>query len=164
MTLIYFQLVIRGYNENERLKSSATSTVAHLPKIQVLEKTLKIAIVTDDHRTISAHFGRAQFYEIFTLEAGRIISRETIARSFPQALTVGAGHAPEGEQPHHDHHAMLAPIADCEALLSRGMGRGAHLSLQENDIQPIITEILEIQAAVEAYLAGTLVDHPELLH
>jgi hypothetical protein len=44
------------------------------------------------------------------------------------------------------------------------MGRGAHLSLQEHDIQPIITDIQEIQAAVDAYLAGTLSDHPERLH
>jgi predicted Fe-Mo cluster-binding NifX family protein len=126
---------------------------------------MKIALVTDDHQTISAHFGRAQFYEIFTLEAGQVTNRETIARSFPQMLTVGAGHEPEGEHPHqHDHNAMITPIADCQALLTRGMGRGAHLSLQEHDIQPIITDIHEIQAAVEAYLAGTIVDHPERLH
>jgi len=126
---------------------------------------LKIAIVTDDHQTISAHFGRAQYYEIFTIEAGKVTNREAVARSFPQILTVGAKHEPEGEDPHrHDHNAMLTPIADCQALVTRGMGRGAHLSLQEHDIQPVITDIQEIQAAVEAYLAGTLVDHPERLH
>jgi predicted Fe-Mo cluster-binding NifX family protein len=126
---------------------------------------MKIALVTDDHQTISAHFGRAQFYEIFTLEAGKVTNRETIARSFPQMLAIGAGHEPEGEHSHqHDHNAMITPIADCQALLTRGMGRGAHLSLQEHDIQPIITDIHEIQAAVEAYLAGTIVDHPERLH
>jgi predicted Fe-Mo cluster-binding NifX family protein len=126
---------------------------------------MKIAIVTDDHQTISAHFGRAQFYEVFTLEAGKITRRETIARTFPQLLAVEAGSQPETGHAHqHDHSAMLTPIADCEALLARGMGRGAHLSLQEHDIQPIITDLQEIQAAVEAYLAGTLIDHPELLH
>jgi predicted Fe-Mo cluster-binding NifX family protein len=126
---------------------------------------LKIALVTDDHQTISAHFGRAQFYEIFTIEAGKVIQREAISRTFPQLLTVGAEHAPEGEHHHqHDHNAMLTPIADCQALLTRGMGTGAHLSLQEHDIQPIITDIREIQAAVDAYIAGTLVDHPERLH
>ena len=126
---------------------------------------MKIAVVTDDHQTISAHFGRAQYYEIFTIEAGKVTNRETIVRSFPQALAVDAGHEAEGEHHHqHDHNAMITPIADCQALLTRGMGRGAHLSLQEHDIQPIITDILEIQAAVDAYLAGTLNDHPERLH
>ena len=126
---------------------------------------MKIAVVTDDHQTISAHFGRAQYYEIFTIEAGKVTNRETIARSFPQAPAVGAGHEPEGEHHHqHDHNAMITPIADCQALLAGGMGRGAHLSLQEHDIQPIITDILEIQAAMEAYLGGTLVNHSERLH
>jgi hypothetical protein len=44
------------------------------------------------------------------------------------------------------------------------MGTGAQLSLKEHGIQPIITDIREIPAAVDAYLAGTLVDHPERLH
>lgn len=126
---------------------------------------MKIAIVTDDHQAISAHFGRAQFYEVFTIEAGKVIARETIARSFPQAVAIGAENNPDGTHPHsHDHNAMLAPIADCEALLSRGMGTGAHLSLQENDIQPILTDIPDILSAVDAYIAGTLVNHPERLH
>ena len=41
---------------------------------------------------------------------------------------------------------------------------GAHISLKEYGIQPIITDIREIQAAVDAYLARTMVDHPEKLH
>ena len=43
---------------------------------------MKIAIVTDDHQTISAHFGRAQFYEILTIDAGKVTVREIISRSF----------------------------------------------------------------------------------
>ena len=126
---------------------------------------MKIAIVTDDHQTISAHFGRAQFYEILTIDAGKVTARETISRSFPQIASVGTQSEPEGEHHHHhDHNAMLVPIADCEALITRGMGMGAHISLKEHGIQPIITDIREIQAAVDAYLAGTMVDHPEKLH
>jgi predicted Fe-Mo cluster-binding NifX family protein len=126
---------------------------------------VKIAIVSDDHQTISAHFGRAQFYEIFTIEAGKVTNRDSIARSFPQVLTVGTPHAPDGEHHHqHDHNVMITPIADCQALLTRGMGKGAHLSLQEHDIQPIITDIQNIQSALEAYLDGSLINHPEHLH
>jgi predicted Fe-Mo cluster-binding NifX family protein len=132
---------------------------------KITEKTLKIAIVTDDHQTISAHFGRAQFCEIFTIDAGKVTNRETVARSFPQVVNIGAAPEPEGEHHHnHDHNAMITPITDCHALITRGMGTGAHLSLQEHDIQPIITDIRDIQSALDAFLAGTLVDHPEKLH
>ena len=126
---------------------------------------MKIAFVSDDHKTISAHFGRAVFYEVFTIESGQVLARETLTKSNPQLVIPGQAAAPEGEHQHqHDHNAMLAPIEECQVLLTRGMGRGAHISLQEHDIQPIITDILEIQTALEAYLAGTLVDHPERLH
>ena len=127
---------------------------------------MKIAIVPDDHQTISAHFGRAQFYEVFTIEAGKVIARETISRSLPLLATLGSELAASGEhhQHAHDHNAMITPIADCQALLTRGMGWGAHNSLKEHGIQPIITEIREIEAAVDAYLAGNIVDHPEKLH
>lgn len=126
---------------------------------------MKIALITDDHQTISAHFGRAQFYEVFTIEAGKVAARETLVKSNPQIVNIGGGHEPEGEHPHnHDHNAMITPISDCQVLLAGGMGMGAHLSLKEHGIQPIITDIREIQAAVDAYLMGTLIDHPERLH
>ena len=126
---------------------------------------MKIAIVSDDHQTISAHFGRAQFYEVFTIDAGKVTARKTLVRSNPQVIAVGERHEAEGEHHHnHDHNAMITPISDCQVLLAGGMGMGAHLSLKEHGIQPIITDIREIQAAVDAYLAGTLVDHTERLH
>jgi predicted Fe-Mo cluster-binding NifX family protein len=126
---------------------------------------MKIAIVTDDHQSISAHFGRALFYEVFTIEADKVTARETLTRSNSQVVTIGGGHEPEtGHHHQHDHNAMIAPIADCSVLVTRGMGMGAHVSLKEHGIQPIITDIHEIQDAVDAYIAGMLVDHPERLH
>jgi len=126
---------------------------------------MKIAIVSDDHQTISAHYGRAQFYEIFTIEAGKVTSRETVARANTQIAAIEADpKKDDGHHHHHDHNAMIVPIADCKALLARGMGTGAHVSLKEHGIEPVITDIREIQAAVDAYLAGSIVDHPERLH
>lgn len=126
---------------------------------------MKIAFVSDDHKTISAHFGRATYYEVFTLEIGKVTSHETLPKSNPLLIKPGEQIEPMGEHPHqHDHNAMIAPIADCEALLTRGMGRAAHSSLQEHDIQPIITDIVDIEAAVAAYLSGVIDNHPERLH
>jgi predicted Fe-Mo cluster-binding NifX family protein len=126
---------------------------------------IKIAIVSDDHETISAHFGRALFYEIFTVEAGKVIERKTHSRSPDQLAGMHGQHNQTGDGHHqHDHNAMIAPISDCQVLVAGGMGMGAHISLKEHGIQPVITEIGEIQAAVKAFLAGTLLDHPERLH
>ena len=131
---------------------------------------MKIAFVTDDHQTISAHFGRAQFYEVFTIEDGKVILRESFAKNNQHKVVAldaqSEPHGGHGKHHHHqhDHNAMIAPISDCEALLTRGMGMGAHNSLKERGIQPVITDIREIESAVKAYIAGTIIDHPEKLH
>jgi predicted Fe-Mo cluster-binding NifX family protein len=59
---------------------------------------------------------------------------------------------------------MAAAIADCQVLLARGMGAGAYESMRQSGIRPIITDIASIDEAVQAYLAGRLVDHTEWLH
>ena len=39
-------------------------------------KTLSIAIATDDGITISQHFGRAMYYEVLSIENGKVVKRE----------------------------------------------------------------------------------------
>jgi predicted Fe-Mo cluster-binding NifX family protein len=136
---------------------------------------MRIAAVTDDGKTISPHFGRATKYAVYTVENGRIIAQE---------LRDKVGHRQfqaEGLEGHHQHHddprgrgfgnhseskhqRMFAPIADCEVLLARGMGQGAYLGLQQKGIRPIITDIPEIDLAIQAVLNGSIEDHTECLH
>ena len=123
---------------------------------------MKIAVVTDDHRTISAHFGRALYYEVFTITDGKITQREALPKP---------AHNQFANEPHdepgytHGRHArMLEPIRDCQVLLTRGMGQGAFDNLKQAGIQPILTDIQEIEPAVKAYIDGQLQDHPERLH
>jgi predicted Fe-Mo cluster-binding NifX family protein len=132
-------------------------------------KAIKVAAITDDGETISQHFGRAQFYLVATIENGQIVKRE---------LRNKLGHAHFANQPHpeeqsgqphgmdsvsHNKHLQMAEaIADCEALLCRGMG--AYESMKTLDIRPVVTEIAVINEAVEAYIEGSIVDQIERLH
>ncbi len=133
---------------------------------------MKIAAVTDDGKTISQHFGRAAYYVVFTVEDGRVVSQELRAK--PGHGQLGGGHASHhqedsrghgfGPEAHGLHTRMAQPIADCQVLLAGGMGRGAWESLNQLGIQVIMTDIGDIQQAVQAYLAGTLKDLTQLLH
>ena len=38
---------------------------------------MKIALITDDGKTISQHFGRAPYYLVVTIDEGKVIDRET---------------------------------------------------------------------------------------
>ena len=132
---------------------------------------MKIAVITDDGKTISQHFGRAPYYLVATVENGQIVKRE---------LRNKLGHAQFANQPHeteqpnqphgmdatsHNKHLQMAEaIADCEALLCRGMGRGAYESMQVRGIRPLVTDIVAIDEAVMAYVEGNIVDQVERLH
>jgi len=132
---------------------------------------MKIAVITDDGKTISQHFGRAPYYLVATVEDGKIVGRETREK---------LGHTQFANQPHpeeipgqlhgmdtasHNKHLQMAEaISDCEALLCRGMGMGAYESMKARNIRPVVTDIADIDEAVIAYVNGQLLDHVERLH
>ena len=135
---------------------------------------MKIAAVSEDGVTISQHFGRAPFYVVVTVEDEKIVARERREK---------LGHAHFSGEPHDEaahgadprghgfdpaaqnrHASMAAAIADCDVLLARGMGAGAYYSMEQAGIRPIVTEIVNIDQAVQAVVTERIEDHKEKLH
>lgn len=136
---------------------------------------MKIAVVTDDQATISRHFGRAQYYLVFTVEDGQVVQQELRSKlghdQFQHEEHQEHEHDHDHEHGHgygqhsqDKHSRMMANIGDCQVLLAGGMGLGARASLEAIGVKPILTNVREIDAAVQAYLAGELEDQPKLLH
>jgi predicted Fe-Mo cluster-binding NifX family protein len=133
---------------------------------------MKIAIITDDGRTISQHFGRANYYAVLTIETGQITQREMRDKlSHKHFANESHEHTSEPNQPHgfdaasqSRHGQMSQTIADCEALICGGMGTGAYESMKECGIRPVVTDIKMIDEAALAYTSGEIVDHIEKLH
>jgi hypothetical protein len=44
------------------------------------------------------------------------------------------------------------------------MGMGAYESMRRLDIKPLVTDLQDIDAAVQSFINGDLIDHTELLH
>ncbi|MFN2199100.1 MAG: NifB/NifX family molybdenum-iron cluster-binding protein [Anaerolineales bacterium] len=132
---------------------------------------MNIAFVVDKDLKISKHFGRAPYYLIVTVEEGQIISREKREK---------LGHRQFSHLPHEHAHAndphglsaasqskhtqMIANIQDCEVVICGGMGTGAYMNMVSAGIQPIITDMDEVDPAVQAYLEGRLANRTEYLH
>jgi predicted Fe-Mo cluster-binding NifX family protein len=129
---------------------------------------MKVACVTDDGRTISQHFGRATQYAVLTVEDGKIVGRELRAKMGHQHFAsqdhAAGQHSGTDAASHNKHVSMAEVIRDCEALLCRGMGYGAYASMQQLGIRPMVTDVADIEEAVQAYIEGRLQDHPEKLH
>ena len=134
---------------------------------------MKIAVITEDGKTISQHFGRAPYYLIFTIEDGAIVTKELRDKvGHRQFAQEDHEHASENDPRGHGfgahsdakHARMIEAIQDCEAIVVRGMGRGAYLAMEEAHIRPFVTELEDAEEAVKAYIGGTLADHNERLH
>ena len=132
-------------------------------------KNIRIAVVTDDGKTISSHFGRARFYEVATVENGAVVKKERREKTGHHTFSRGEDHShPEGhgldDLSQKKHTSMISNILDCQLLLARGMGMGAFQSLTGSHIEPVLTDILNIDEAVQSVLNGTIINRKERLH
>lgn len=131
---------------------------------------MKIAIVTDDRRTVSMHFGRAAQYVVVTVEDGAVVARELRPKHSPHGLATEAHEerqrGPHGAGPASDarHNQMATGIADCSAVICGGMGQGAYNRMAANGIRPIVTDLRDADEAATECAAGRIVDHVERLH
>ena len=108
---------------------------------------MKIAVPTDDGKTISQHFGRARSFAIFEVENGEIVSKELIDSNTPHS---------RGEHGHQAGGWFMSALSGCEAVIATGMGRRAIAHFEEVGIKPVFTDVTDAEEAVKAYSAGTL--------
>jgi predicted Fe-Mo cluster-binding NifX family protein len=115
----------------------------------------KIAFPTDDGVTISRHLGECEFYLIATLddEGSTSFDRREKPRREPPQKAQGAER--EG---HHARlgPALIAPIRDCQVLISGGMGQPAYDHAVAQGLEVFLPAEHHINDALEAYRAGTL--------
>jgi predicted Fe-Mo cluster-binding NifX family protein len=131
---------------------------------------MKIAVITDDGKKISKHFGRASQYLVVSIEEGRVISHE-LRPKLGHAHFSSESHQESPDLPHgfspqaqNRHFRMAETIADCQVLIAGGMGNGAYQNMIERNIKPMITDLDDIDNAIQAYLDGTLENRLDRLH
>ena len=118
----------------------------------------KIAVATEDGVHVSAHFGRAPYFEVLTIDGGKIVARERREKAHHQA---GHDHAHGG---HATHASMVAAARDCTVVIAGGMGKPAYASIQAANLTPILTDIREIESVALTYATGKLVNRIERAH
>ncbi len=123
---------------------------------------MKIAVASDDGKTISSHFGRARGFVILEIENGEIKSRSYIPNTF-----TGHARGMHEREPHHrhdSHAAIIENLRDCKVVISHGMGRRLYEDLTSAGIEVYVTDETDVDKAIELYLKGELKNISELLH
>ena len=115
---------------------------------------MKIAIASDDKKTISHHFGKALGFVVFEIENNKVIKQE-------YKENIGKNN---GECGSCNHSTMINNIKDCEVVISYGMGQKIYDDLTKNKIKPIVTEEQNVKIALEQFLKNDLKNITEKLH
>jgi predicted Fe-Mo cluster-binding NifX family protein len=118
---------------------------------------MKIAIASDDERTISSHFGQTRGFVVFEVEGKGVKNREYRPNTF-------TGHARGLEGAGHEidrHGPILSALSDCKIVIAHGMGRRIYDDLKNAGIEVFVTDETDVQRAIDSYLQGELIDNPE---
>ena len=101
-----------------------------------------IIAATYDNGVIFQHFGRTEFFKLYQVEEGKVISSRVISSN-------GSGHG-----------ALAGVLADngVDVLICGGIGGGAQSALAQAGIEICAGAQGDADAAVKSYLAGELVN------
>jgi predicted Fe-Mo cluster-binding NifX family protein len=132
---------------------------------------MKIAVISDDGITLSQHFGRASLYVVATVEKGKVMTKETrnkmghqhFAASSHEEHAHGPGHGFDADS-QSKHDQMAQNIDDCQVIIVGGMGWGAYESMKSRGLEPVITDVSNIDEALKLYIEGKLPNLMEKLH
>lgn len=115
---------------------------------------MKIAIASDNKKTISHHFGRALGFAIFELDNGKVINQEYRENRGKN----------RGECGTCDHAMMINNIKDCQVVISYGMGQRIYQDLMNSNISAVVTEEKNVKDALEKFMQDNLKNRLDKLH
>jgi predicted Fe-Mo cluster-binding NifX family protein len=122
---------------------------------------MRIAVASDDGRTICGHLGRCASFVVFETEDGKITSKELRNNNFTSHATGKCDHNDKPGEGAHSHGDVIGALGDCQVVISQGMGRRIAEDLEKANIKPIITTELDAEEAIRDYLDGKLAHFPE---
>ncbi len=125
---------------------------------------MKIAVASDDGKTITGHVGKCEMFIVFDISDKKITNIDKRENS----LTM---HKKDGHQ-HHEHHAhqhdgvgrhtgIINGLKDCEYLFCCSGGPGLIDDLKTNGIKTILTDEMEAETAVKLFLEDKLKNDPD---
>jgi hypothetical protein len=118
----------------------------------------KVAVATDDGRTVSQDLERAKFFVVLTFERSRPAGREL--RLKPR-LVLQAGD--RGGKANEDNFAreILECVRDCHAVVAGWTSHSVHTSLVASGKRIVLTDLFYVDDVQQALAKEIVDDHPE---
>lgn len=106
-----------------------------------LGTTLKIAVCSQNRKTVTEHAGKCRKFWIYDVQNGEVKDRTLLELPLEQAL-----HSSPPGQPH--------PLDAVDVLIGAGMGSGLQQRLAQHGIRGVVSTETQPDQAVAAFLAG----------
>lgn len=126
---------------------------------------MKVAIASDDGKTIADHFGRTLGFVIYDISGkGEIVGKNYHQNNHTQHVQ-GHGHQhghhhehghEHGHGAEHGHGPVLSLLGGVQVVICRGMGRRILMDLNQAGIQPFIVNVDEVEDAIQKFLSDQL--------
>ena len=104
---------------------------------------MKIAVASQNRREVTGHTGRCRRFWFYEVEQGKVQNKVLLELPREQSL--------HDSSPHASH-----PLEVADVLISAGMGNGLVRRLTAWGVEAVVTPLVDPDAAVAGYLAGTL--------
>lgn len=139
---------------------------------------LKIAIVTKNGESIVGTFGSSKYFKVYEIENNKIVNedlREVYVdkadEEVPSLISKNNSGGGMGKfsltvvDASKDKHMKIAKsISDCQVVIARGMCANAWDSVEQFNMEPIITTNSNFEQTVHEYLNNTLENHKDKIH
>lgn len=109
---------------------------------------MKIAITSQNQRTVSGHAGRATRFVVYEVENGNVLNKELLEVDQQNTLHEFF-HNPRIPGKRH-------PVLDANVVITGSMGPGFIHHMAEFGIEPVMTDERDLDIVVQKYLDGTL--------
>jgi len=104
---------------------------------------MKIAVTSQNRKSITEHAGRCRKFWVFVVENNKIVDRALLELPKEQAF--------HESSPHESH-----PLDDIDVLIAGGLGQGLVMRLARKGITGLVTKESDPEKAVLLYLNGSL--------
>jgi predicted Fe-Mo cluster-binding NifX family protein len=117
--------------------------VAQFRGLKEEDTEMKIAVTSQNRRTITEHAGKCRKFWVYDIEEGQVAGKTLLELPIEQSL-----HESSPNEPH--------PLDVVEVLITGGMGPGLQRRLATKGITALMTAETDPDQAIAAYLQGTL--------
>lgn len=122
---------------------------------------MKIAIPSDDGKTVASHTGRAQGFIIYQTESDKAVRLEYRRNQYTgHAMGLHPKDADDNSHDHnhhdHSHVPLLDALNECKIVIANGMGARLIADFENKGISVLFTPESDADIAVDLFVSGKL--------